>query len=163
LEAYRQSADFFREYLRGIIGDEVEQYSDVELNDHSFNDLFPNLHPWSGWERHVFRFRPNGDNPEECLFDVMLLAPWPAGKPKPPPRPVHRLGTDEPWVNAPELGTLARLLEQDVLNLPKVQAGLKTKQPTCVWYSAYQEGKIRNFHRNYDRAMGLDGVGGEKR
>jgi len=34
-------------------------------------------------------------------------------------------------------------------------AGLKAKQPPYVWYSSYQEGKIRNFHRNYDRALGL--------
>jgi len=159
LATYRQSADFQRAYLRGIIGDEVEQFSDAELNDSSFNHVFPNLHPWSGWSRIVFRFRPNGDNPDECIQDVMLLAPWPEGKPKPPPRPIRHLKMNESWTDAPELASLARILDQDVLNMPKLQAGLKTKQPSYVWYSAYQEGKIRNFHRNYDRAMGLEGVG----
>jgi hypothetical protein len=43
-----------------------------------------------------------------------------------------------------------------VHNLPKVHAGLKAKQPPHIWYSAYQEGKIRNFHRNYERWMGLE-------
>lgn len=36
--------------------------------------------------------------------------------------------------------------------------GIKAKQPPDVWYSAYQESKIRNFHRNYDKAMGSTGV-----
>lgn len=155
LAEHRAAADGNRAYLRGIIGDEVDIYSDAELNDTAFNDLFPNMHPWGGWARIVFRFRPNGDNPDESLMDVILLAPWPEGKPKPPAAPVNHLRNDQAWCDAPELGSLARIIDQDVYNLPKVQAGLKTKQPPYVWYSAYQEGKIRNFHRNYDRALGL--------
>jgi phenylpropionate dioxygenase-like ring-hydroxylating dioxygenase large terminal subunit len=155
LAAYRAAADINREYLRGLIGDEVEQYCDAELNDVSFNDLFPNLHPWGGWGRMVFRFRPNGEDPDQALMDIMMLAPWPAGKPKPPAAKLRRLAPDESWTSAPELGAFARILDQDVFNLPKVQAGLKTKQPPQIWYSAYQEGKIRNFHRNYDAALGL--------
>jgi phenylpropionate dioxygenase-like ring-hydroxylating dioxygenase large terminal subunit len=155
LALYRATADANREYLRGLIGEEVEQFSDAELNDTTFNDLFPNLHPWGGWGRFVFRFRPDGDNPEACLMDIMMLAPWPTGKCKPPAAAIRYLGPDEPWTNAPALGSFARILDQDVFNLPKIQAGVKTRHPPHVWYSAYQEGKIRNFHRNYDRLMGL--------
>ena len=155
LEQHRAAADANREYLRGIIGDEVEQYSDAELNDSSFNDLFPNMHPWGGWARIVFRFWPNGDNPNESIMDVMLIAPWPEGKPKPPPAQVRKLRQDQSWCEAPELGSLARIIDQDVHNLSKIQAGLKTKEPPYVWYSSYQEGKIRNFHRNYDERLQL--------
>ena len=52
---------------------------------------------------------------------------------------------------------LARIIDQDCLNLPRVQAGLKMKQPPYIWYSAYQEGKIRHFHENWDKWMGSDG------
>ena len=55
----------------------------------------------------------------------------------------------------PELGTLAKIFEQDCGNVPQVHLGLKTKQPPYVWYSGYQEAAIRNFHRNYERALGL--------
>jgi nitrite reductase/ring-hydroxylating ferredoxin subunit len=158
LAAFQASADNMRDYLRTIIGDEVEQYSDAELNDQIFTDLFPNLHPWGGWARIVFQFRPMGDNPDRSLMDVILLAPWPEGKPKPPAAKVTHLRSDQSWTNAPEIGSLARIIDQDVYNLPKVHAGLKTKQPAYIWYSAYQEGKIRNFHANYDRYMGLDEV-----
>ncbi len=155
LETWRKVADFNREYLRGLIGDEVEQYSDAELNEQSFNNLFPNFSPWGGWARIVYRFRPNGDNPDECLMQTMLLAPWPEGKPKPPPKPTRHLGADDHWTDAPELGTLAKIFEQDCGNIPHVQTGLKTKQPAYVWYSGYQESIIRNFHKNYERALGL--------
>src|SRR5690606_13255057 len=65
LAHYRATADMNRAYLRGIIGDAVDTFSDAEMNDTTFNDLFPNLHPWGGWGRFVFRFRPNGMNPDE--------------------------------------------------------------------------------------------------
>ena len=155
LEAYRRMADFNRDYLRSQIGDEVEQYSDVELNEQTFNNLFPNFSPWGGWGRIVYRFRPNGDNPDECLMEAMLLGPWPEGKPKPPPKPVHILAPEDSWTKAPELGSLAKIFDQDCGNFPSVQLGLKTKQPDHIWYSAYQESIIRNFHRNYERTLGL--------
>jgi phenylpropionate dioxygenase-like ring-hydroxylating dioxygenase large terminal subunit len=155
LAEFQAMADANREYLRGLIGEEVEQFSDAELNDGAFNDLFPNLHPWGGWARIVFRFRPYGDNPDACLMDVIFLAPWPEGKEKPPPAPVRRLAPDQSWCDAPELASLARIIEQDVLNVSKVQMGLKMKDPPYIWYSAYQEGKIRNFHENYDRWIGI--------
>jgi phenylpropionate dioxygenase-like ring-hydroxylating dioxygenase large terminal subunit len=155
LDAYLKMADQMREYLRGLIGDEVEQYSDAEINDGTFSNLFPNFSPWSGWARIVYRFRPNGDNPDEALMDVMLLAPWPEGKPKPPPAKVRRLGPDDSWTEAPEIGSLARIFDQDCGNLPGVQLGLRTKQPDHVWFSGYQESIIRNFHANYERALGI--------
>ena len=95
LEQYRAGADANRDYLRGLIGDEVEQYSDAELNDSGYNSLFPNFSPWSGWARIVYRFRPNGDNPDECLMQVMLLSPWPEGKEKPAPVPPAALTRSE--------------------------------------------------------------------
>lgn len=160
LAEHRFVADMNAEFLRGIIGDEVDQYSDAELNDGAFNDLFPNSHPWGGWARIVFRFFPNGSNPEECLMDVMLLAPWPEGKPKPPAAKMKLLSADEPWTNAPELGSLAKIIDQDCGNVPFVQQGLKAKQPPYIWYSAYQEGKIRHFHKLYDEWMGIESMEG---
>src|SRR5262249_39913792 len=103
LEQYRQSADFMREYLRGLIADEADLYSDMELAEQTFSNLFPNFSPWGGWARIVYRFRPNGDNHEECLMHVIILAPWPEGKPKPPPHPPRFLGPDDHWTQAPEL------------------------------------------------------------
>jgi nitrite reductase/ring-hydroxylating ferredoxin subunit len=154
---YHVTADRQREFLRTLIGDEVERFSDAELNDAGcFNNLFPNLMPWGGFSRINFRFRPYGDSPDESVMDVMLLAPWPGGKPKPAPAKLRELGVDEPWTEAPELLSLSKIMDQDVLNVPLVQAGLKAKQPPYVWYSSYQEGKIRAWHALYDKALGLE-------
>lgn len=155
LAGFRATADFNREYLRTYIGDEVEVYSDVELVEQSFNNLFPNFSPWGGWGRIVYNFRPHGTNPDECLMQVMLLAPWAEGKPKPAPRPQRFLSADESWTVATELGTLAKIFDQDCTNAPAVQLGLKSKQPAYVWYSDYQESIIRNFHHLYEKKLGL--------
>lgn len=155
LSRYRASADIQRNYLRTILGDEIDAFSDAEMNDVSFNDLFPNLHPWGGFARIVFRFRPYGDNPDECLMDVMLLAPWPEGKPKPSPAPLRKLTVDQSWTEAVELASLGRIIDQDVFNLEKVQRGMKAGQSPYIWLSGYQEGKIRNFHERYNEALGL--------
>ena len=38
---------------------------------------------------------------------------------------------------------------------PALQRGIKAKNPPHIWYSSYQEMKIRNFHRNYEKALGI--------
>ncbi len=73
---------------------------------------------------------------------VMMLAPWPEGKPKPPPFPTRFLAADDHWTQAPELGSLAKIFEQDTGNVPQVYRGMKTKQPPSIWLSGYQESVI---------------------
>jgi phenylpropionate dioxygenase-like ring-hydroxylating dioxygenase large terminal subunit len=155
LEIYRAMADFNYDYLKKLIGDEVEQYSDTELIEQTFNNLFPNFSPWGGWARIVYRFRPHDDNPDECLMEAMLLAPWPEGKPRPPAAKLHMLAPGEPWVHAEELGTLARIFDQDCGNVPQTHEALKYKEPPYVIYSAYQESIIRGFHDKYEKQLGL--------
>lgn len=152
---YHLAADRQKALVQALTGEDLSDYSDAVLNGNGFNDLFPNLHPWGGWMRINFRFRPHGDNPEESIMDVLLLAPWPKDKPKPKPAKLRKLGLDEPWTAAPELLSLTKIMEQDVFNVPSVQRGLKAKSPPYIWYSSYQEGKIRNFHQNYEKALGL--------
>jgi len=147
----RESAAAMRDYLRTVIGDNVDIYSDTEMLDQYFNALFPNLHPWGGWARIVFRFRPYGDNPERSIMEVIYLAPWPEGKPKPPAAQIHWV--ENSWCDAPELGSLARIIDQDMYNLPKVQRGLKTKPDGHVYLSNYGDSFIRNFHQIYDRML----------
>jgi hypothetical protein len=39
---------------------------------------------------------------------------------------IHWLGVDDDWTEAPELGMLARVFNQDTFNLPNVQKGLSS-------------------------------------
>ncbi|MGE3691562.1 MAG: aromatic ring-hydroxylating dioxygenase subunit alpha [Novosphingobium sp.] len=155
LEMYRRSADGNRALIGALTGEDLSEWSDAELNGGGFNDLFPNLHPWGGWMRICFRFRPHGSNPDESQMDIYLLAPWPKDKPRPAPAKPRKLGFDDPWTDAPELLSLSKITDQDVFNVPSVQKGLKAKEPPYIWYSAWQEQKIRNFHQNYEKALGI--------
>jgi hypothetical protein len=79
------------------------------------------------------------------IMECMFLAPWGEG-PRPPSASIHWLGPDDDWTDAPELGMLARVFNQDVYNIPKVQTGLKTMKDPFVVFASYGETKIRHFH-----------------
>ena len=123
---------------------------------HQYNNVFPNFHPWGAFSLIVYRFRPYGDDPNMSIHEVMYLVPWPEGQPKPPAAKIHWLGPDENWTDAQEMGPLGRVLNQDSYNLPKVQAGMKTKEDPYIYFSAYAEGKIRHFHHLWDQWMATE-------
>ena len=105
----------------------------------------------------MYRFRPNGDNPDECIFEVMLfpLAP-PDPADRPAPATVTELGLDDDWTMAAELGLLAKIFQQDSLNLPYVQQGLKAQEQQEVILGSYNEAKIRHFYHHYFQWLGLN-------
>ena len=70
---------------------------------------------------------------------VIYLAPF-RGK-LPPPAAVHWLHDDEDWTQAPELGFLTRVFNQDTTNLH-------------MTFGAYQETKLRHFHALLGRMLG---------
>jgi len=81
----------------------------------------------------------------------MYLAPTPQGEPRGPAAPIHHLGPDDDWVEAPELGMLAKVFNQDVVNMPQVQKGLKNMVKPEVIFADYGETKPRHFHMILDR------------
>jgi phenylpropionate dioxygenase-like ring-hydroxylating dioxygenase large terminal subunit len=144
MTARQMSGDLSRAALQPALGDKAEDVSDAETLDSIYYTVFPNFHPWGSYQRIVYRFRPNGDDHESSIMDVMLLAPFQGERP--PPAKLRHLGPDDSWLEAPELGTLARVFDQDSYNLPKVQRGLKTTRKKGVKLALYQEMKIRHFH-----------------
>ena len=88
-------------------------------------------------------------------MECMYLAPSPAGEKRPPAAPIHNLGPDDDWVEADELGMLAKVFNQDVVNMPEVQRGLKTMANPQVIFANYGETKIRHFHMLKDKWLGL--------
>jgi hypothetical protein len=142
-----QMANGPRESLRSILGDRVDEFSDAELLDSIYLTVFPNFHPWGSFNQIVYRFRPYGDNPDMCIHECMYFSPVPTGKPRPPAAPIHWLGVDDDWVDAPELGMLAKVFNQDVVTMPYVQKGLKTMKQPYVIFADYGETKPRHFHK----------------
>lgn len=127
---------------------------DVELSASIFLTVFPNWHPWGSFNQINYRFRPNGDNHEECIMECMFLAPIPESGEYEPVREIHWLGPDQDWTEAPELGGLARIFNQDQRNLPYVYAGLKATAREHVRLSDYNELKLRHFHKLYGEWVG---------
>jgi len=140
-------AEPVRESFRGALGDEVDDVCDAELLDSIYLTLFPNFHPWGCFNQINYRFRPHGDNPEECIMECMYLAPIPKDGQFEPVREVHWLGPDDDWCDAPELGMLAKVFNQDVVNMPEVQRGLKMLKNPEIIFANYGETKPRHFHK----------------
>ncbi|MCP9624940.1 aromatic ring-hydroxylating dioxygenase subunit alpha [Nocardia otitidiscaviarum] len=144
-------AEALRQRLVERSGADLSGVSDSEIVDAIQYFVFPNMCPWAGLGAPLtYRFRPYGNDPDRCVFEIMLLAPLPAGVPKPKAGPIHWLGPDEDFSAAPELGGLAPVLNQDLSNLPLVQRGLKAMTKPGVTLADYQEVRIRQFHQDLD-------------
>ncbi|MDZ4826686.1 MAG: aromatic ring-hydroxylating dioxygenase subunit alpha [Actinomycetota bacterium] len=151
----RTAREFMAENMRGLFGAmtgiDMSERTDCEMLDSIEYYLFPNLAPWAGiLQGIVYRFRPNGDDPDSCLMDVMMLRPCAPDVPRPAPGPVHSLGLDESWEDAPELGGLIPIFLQDTSNVPRVQRGLKSSGASAVTFGVYQESRHRQFHETLD-------------
>jgi hypothetical protein len=129
----------------------VQSLTDAELADSFYYTVFPNFHPWGAYNKIVYRFRPEGNDPDACIMEVIYLSPY-RGR-RPAPAPIHWLGEDEDWTQAPELGFLARVFNQDAGNLGCVQQGLHAAQHRHVTFGLYQETKIRHFHSLLERTL----------
>ncbi len=136
-------AEASRMGLQNILGED-KIISDAEISDSIYYTLFPNFHPWGGYNRITYRFRPFENRHDKSVMECYYMSPF-AGE-RPDPAPIHHLAEDEPWTNATELGLLAKVFTQDTFNLPKVQAGLAAAQYDEIMLANYQETKIRHFH-----------------
>ena len=145
-----------REGLRATLGDLMDAVPDAELNDSIYFTLFPNFHPWGSFNRIVYRFRPNGNNPDESIMECLYLAPYAQDAERPPAAPIHWIGDDDDWTEAPELGMLARVFNQDTYNLPRVQLGLHTTKKEAVQLGNYGETKVRHFHQLLENWVGRE-------
>jgi phenylpropionate dioxygenase-like ring-hydroxylating dioxygenase large terminal subunit len=147
-------ADLTREVQRPALGDAVNQLSDAEMVDAIYYTLFPNLHPWGGYgSRITYRFRPYGDDHTRSIMECLFLGTF-AGD-RPPPAAVTWLDEDQSWLDAPELGTLAHVFQQDTFNIKRLQQGVRNNQRQHVMFSRYQELKIRHWYELYRSRMGL--------
>ncbi|RZJ97787.1 MAG: aromatic ring-hydroxylating dioxygenase subunit alpha, partial [Novosphingobium sp.] len=63
------------------------------------------------------------------------------------------LRNDQLWTDAPELGVLGSVFEQDMANLPFVQEGLHASKTGEIQLGDYQEVRIRQFHQTLDKYL----------
>ena len=121
--------------------------TDAETMESILYLVFPNFAPWGGFQSQItYRYRPDGMNVDGCIMDIYLLDGFATAAPRPPDASTIRLGYDERYAEAEELGMLGSLFDQDANNLPEVQKGLMASRSGQVLTASYQELRIRHFH-----------------
>jgi hypothetical protein len=135
-------------------GRDFSALTDCEALDAIEYFVFPNFVPWAGYTTPLaYLFRPLGDDAAGCVMDVWLLEPPPLGEARPPAAEVRFLGADDSWAEAPELGYLGPILDQDTATLERVQRGLAASVKPGVTLAKYQESRIRHFHQTLGRYL----------
>ena len=145
--------DAMRKAYTEQTGYDHDDATDAELLDGLVYNVFPNFAPWGGFMPNVvYRWRP-GKTPDTCLMEVRILARVKKGEPIPHGVPMNLLRPDQLWTDAPELGVLGSVFEQDMANLPFVQDGLHASKNGEVQLGDYQEIRIRQFHQTLDKYL----------
>jgi phenylpropionate dioxygenase-like ring-hydroxylating dioxygenase large terminal subunit len=143
-----------RNELAKLYGRELDDASDAELLDAIYYCVFPNFEPWGGFMPTIsYRFRPWPDQ-DHTLMEVRILSPVPEGQQLPRAVPMHFLRDDEAWASAPEIGeALGQVLDQDVVNIEQIQAGLKASKNGKLELGDYMEIRMRQFHQTLDKYL----------
>ena len=153
-ETARQlAAQALREQFREQAGVDLDQCSDSLMLDSIEYHLFPNMFFFPGiMIPMVYRFRPNGDDVDSCIFDVLVLEPLADGAEHPEPPEPTQLTVEQSYTEAPELGWLAPVYDEDTGNLALQTRGLKTSRKGLS-LGNYQEVRIRRVHQTLDAFM----------
>lgn len=148
-------ADFLRKDLSDRYKQDFSAISDAELLDPIQYYVFPNLFVWPGVSIPiVYRFRPKGTDPENSVFELIYLKPYPSdGSEVPfPPEPTH-LGENDSFTTLEQIDrNSAETFDQDTDNLRAQRDGEKfmTKGLTL---SNYQEIRLRHLNQTLDLYM----------
>lgn len=149
-------AQWRRENLQEITGADYTSLPDTMLLDSIQYWLFPNFCPWLGEGLPlVYQFRPDADSPDTCYMDVWMLVRSPDEGAAPPAPEIIRLGPDDAF--EPYIGAMGEIFDQDDVNMPKVQEGLKAwpGDPDGCTLARYQESRVRFLHQVLTRRLAM--------
>ena len=149
----------FATHLQGMFGQaygrDFSHLSISETIDAIEYCLFPNtcLFPSLLFPM-VYRFRPNGDDPDSCIFDLLFLQPVPDSGVRPDPAEVIELGFEQSFHEVPGFDPgLATIYDQDTGNLIGQQRGFKSSTKPGQTLGNYQEVRIRQLHQTLDKYL----------
>lgn len=113
--------------------------------------VFPNLIflPWPDGAL-FYRARPDGDDPNRCIYDVWSLARYAPGA-EPALQRDFLYGEDD-WKN---IRSVSLILQQDFDNMAEVQRGMKGRAFPGSRTNPLQESVISNFHRELREWLGV--------
>ena len=55
------------------------------------------------------------------------------------------------WDDAEELTGIGLIFDQDMSNIPEVEAGIRASKKGKLTYANYQESRLRHFHKTIDK------------
>jgi nitrite reductase/ring-hydroxylating ferredoxin subunit len=147
-------AEKLRKHLGEQCGVDLSGVSESLMLDSIEYHLFPNMFFFAGINvPMVYRFRPNGEDVDSSIFDVMILEPVAEGvEAEEPPEPVL-LDVEQSYTEAEVLGWLAPVYDEDTANLAQQQQGFKTSRKPGLTLGNYQEARIRRVHLTLDEFM----------
>lgn len=118
-----------------------EQMAKAGTDWHVFPNLVFLLYPDGAL---FYRARPDGDNPDSCLFDIWSLKRYAPGTEPAINREFYH-GVDD-W-KTDTVEKFGLILSQDFVNMGQVQQGMKSRGFAGARTNPLQETSISNFHR----------------
>ncbi|MGD1957040.1 MAG: SRPBCC family protein [Sphingomonadales bacterium] len=162
LEEGQTAREVWAQHLKDTLG----QQMGMDLSGKSISEMmdsieyycFPNFFVFPGVSLPmVYRFRPNGDDVDSCIFDLMLLSLTPEGDTAPTAPDPIKVGLDKKFVDVPELNPwLAYIYDQDVDNLLQQTRGIKASRKKGQTLGNYQEVRIRRMRMTLDNYLKSD-------
>jgi phenylpropionate dioxygenase-like ring-hydroxylating dioxygenase large terminal subunit len=115
--------------------------------------LFPNAFFFPGLQIPLcYRFRPDGPDPDRCLFEVLYLRPKPRSGTTPRPAQPVDLDVSDSYTTVPGLPkSLGAVLDQDTVNLAAQTRGFKASKKRGQTLGNYQEIRARHFQATVRR------------
>ena len=154
-EARKIAAEKMRETFTATDGHDYSDKSDAEMLDALVYNVFPNFSPWGGFPRNlIYRFRPNGNRHDSAIMEAIFLQrnhKDPKKQEPYEPIPIHYLDEDQNWDDAEELTGIGLIFDQDMSNIPEVEAGIRASKKGKLTYANYQESRLRHFHKTIDK------------
>lgn len=141
--------------LGGAYGKDFSKLSISETIDAIEYHLFPNtcffpslLFPM------VYRFRPNGNDPDSTIFDLLYMQPLPDSGERPEAAMPVELDFEQSFHEVPGLDPgLATIYDQDTGNLIGQQRGFKSSTKPGQTLGNYQEVRLRQLHQTIDKCI----------
>jgi phenylpropionate dioxygenase-like ring-hydroxylating dioxygenase large terminal subunit len=147
----RQMRDTFRDQLDV----DLSGMSTSEVLDSIKYTVFPNLFIFTGISlRILYQYRPLGNDPDRCLFDILFMRPVPKGQMRPDPAPVTYVQEHESYRDVPGMDPgFGLLFDQDTQIMRWQNEGNHASEKGAITYSVYMESRLRHLHDTLDKYL----------
>jgi phenylpropionate dioxygenase-like ring-hydroxylating dioxygenase large terminal subunit len=152
IAAGERARDVYARHMQQVLGAEYDNdfshLSVSETIDSIEYFLFPNAFFFPGLQIPLcYRFRPDGPDPDRCLFEVLFLRPKPRSGATPRPAEPFDLDVDDSYTTVPGMPkSLGFVLDQDTANLAAQTRGFKASKKRGQTLGNYQEVRARHLH-----------------